>query len=59
MDQLVSLLKTRRGDNPKYRAVIRGDKKLPARYVADSMDACGQAGISDIAFSVANKEAAK
>ena len=34
-------------------------RKLPARYVADSMDACGQAGISDIAFSVANKEASK
>ena len=59
MDQLVDLLKTRKGDNEKYRAVIRGDKKLPARYVADSMDACGQAGISDIAFSVANKEASK
>ncbi len=59
MDALIAVLKTRRGDNPKYRAVIRGDKKLPARYVADSMDACGQAGISDIAFSVANKEASK
>jgi len=59
MDQLVEILKIRRGDNPKYRAVIRGDKKLPARYVSESMDACGIAGISEIAFSVANKEAAK
>jgi len=59
MDQLVEILKIRRGDNPKYRAVIRGDKKLPARYVSESMDACGNAGIADIAFSVANKEAAK
>ena len=59
IEDLVALLKVRRGDNPKYRAVIRGDKKLPARYVSDSMDACGMAGISDIAFSVANKEASK
>ena len=59
MEQLIAILKTRKGDNPKYRAVIRGDKTLPARYVADSMDACGQAGIADIAFSVANKEASK
>jgi len=59
LDELIAVLKSRRGEDPKYRAVIRGDKKLPARYVADTMDACGQAGIGDIAFSVANKEAAK
>lgn len=59
IEDLIAILKARRGEDPKYRAVIRGDKKLPARYVADTMDACGRAGIGDIAFSVANKEAAK
>ena len=41
--------------NPTFRAVIRGDQNLPARYVAQAMDACGQAGISDISFSTLNK----
>jgi len=57
LDQLVAILKERRGKDEKYRVVIRGDQKLPARYVAQAMGAAGEAGISDISFAVANKEA--
>jgi len=59
IDDLIAILKVRRGEDPKYRAVIRGDRLLPARYVADAMDACGRAGIGDVAFSVVNKESAE
>jgi biopolymer transport protein ExbD len=42
-------------ENPTFRALIRGDQNLPALYVSQAMDACGQAGISDISFSALNK----
>ena len=42
-------------DNPVFRAVIRGDKDLPALYVSQAMNACGSSGISDISFSSLNK----
>ena len=44
------------GANPTFRAVIRGDRDVPAIYVSQAMNACGQAGISDISFSAVNKE---
>jgi biopolymer transport protein ExbD len=56
MEELVPILKARRGEDAKYRAVIRGDRKVPARYIAQVMGACGEAGIADIAFSTVNKE---
>ncbi|HEY1770006.1 MAG TPA: biopolymer transporter ExbD [Chthoniobacterales bacterium] len=42
--------------NPTFRAVIRGDRDVPAIYVSQAMNACGEAGISDISFSAVNKE---
>jgi len=44
------------GANPVFRAVIRGDRDVPAVYVSQAMDSCGNAGISDISFSAVNKE---
>ncbi len=44
------------GANPTFRAVIRGDRDVPALYVSQAMNACGAAGISDISFSAVNKE---
>lgn len=41
--------------NPNFRAVIRGDDKVPALYVSQAMNACAEAGISDISFSAVNK----
>ena len=42
--------------NPTFRAVIRGDREVPALHVAQAMNACAEAGISDISFSAVNKE---
>jgi biopolymer transport protein ExbD len=44
------------GENPTFRAVIRGDRDVPALYVSQAMNACAEAGISDISFSATNKE---
>jgi biopolymer transport protein ExbD len=43
------------GNNPEFRAVIRGDRDVPARFVSQAMDAAAAAGISDISFSTLNK----
>lgn len=42
--------------NPTFRAVIRGDRDVPALYVSQAMNACAEAGITDISFSAVNKE---
>ena len=39
-----------------YRALIRGDREVPAVFVANAMNACGEAGIADISFSAVNKD---
>ena len=61
---LVELLKTARvtGEkkvtgtaNPTFRAVIRGDREVPAIYVSQAMNSCAEAGITDISFSAVNK----
>ena len=44
------------GSNPTFRAVIRGDRNLPALHVSQAMNACAEAGITDISFSAVNKE---
>ena len=44
------------GANPTFRAVIRGDRDVPAMYVSQAMNACAEAGITDISFSAVNKE---
>jgi biopolymer transport protein ExbD len=48
--------KVTRGANPTFRAVIRGDRDVPAMYVAQAMNACAEAGITDISFSAVNKD---
>jgi len=42
--------------NPTFRAVIRGDRDVPAIYVSQAMNACAEAGITDISFSAVNKD---
>lgn len=44
------------GANPSFRAVIRGDREVPALYVSQAMNACAEAGITDISFSTVNKD---
>ncbi len=47
--------KITKSDNPVFRALIRGDQNAPALYISQAMNACGDAGISDISFSTLNK----
>ncbi len=42
--------------NPAFRAIIRGDRDVPAIYISQAMNACAEAGISDISFSAVNKD---
>lgn len=64
-DEMIPLLKAAKeqgakkvtvGANPEFRAIIRGDKEVPALYVSQAMNACAEAGIADISFSAVNKE---
>jgi biopolymer transport protein ExbD len=55
VEDLTPILKPRHDADPKYRAVIRGDENVPAESISQVMNACGEAGISDIAFSALNK----
>ena len=55
LEGLSSLLQGRKERNPKYRVIIRGDKRLPAIEVQKVMTVIGQAGIDDISFSALNQ----
>lgn len=39
-----------------FRAIIRGDRNVPAVYISQAMNACGDAGIMNISFSAVNKD---
>ncbi len=56
VEPLVDKLRARHEANAKYRAVIRGDKRLPAIEIQRVMSVIAQAGIDDISFSALNKE---
>ncbi|WP_395734992.1 ExbD/TolR family protein [Prosthecobacter sp.] len=56
VEPLVEKLRARHDVNAKYRAVIRGDKRLPAIEIQRVMSVIAQAGIDDISFSALNKE---
>ncbi len=47
--------KVTQGENTTFRALIRGDQDAPAIYISQAMNACGEAGISDISFSTLNR----
>lgn len=62
--ELVPLLKTARVAGEKmgagktempFRVVIRGDKAATAMYISQAMNACAEAGISDVSFSTVNR----
>jgi biopolymer transport protein ExbD len=53
---VTEFLAPRSQSDPNYRVVIRADRKTPAQYVEKVMAACAEAGITDIAFSVLNRE---
>jgi biopolymer transport protein ExbD len=55
-EEIVPILKARLAADPKYRAVIRGDRDATADSISQVMNLCGEAGISDISFSAVNRE---
>jgi biopolymer transport protein ExbD len=55
LEDLVPYLKERKAKNEKIRAVVRGDKLLPAIEIQRVMNVVGEGGISDISFAASNK----
>lgn len=55
ISELVPYLKERLVADPKLRAVVRGDAKLPAIEIQKVMNLVGEGGIADISFAASNK----
>ena len=55
ISDLVPYLKDRLLKDPKVRAVVRGDAKLPAIEIQKVMNLVGEGGIADISFAASNK----
>jgi len=52
---LVPILQARKEADKDVRAIIRGDKNLPAIEIQRVMGVIAEAGVSDIGFSASNK----
>ena len=55
LTELVPHLQERKKADPKIRAVVRGDKALPAIEIQRVMNIVGEGGIADISFAASNK----
>ncbi len=55
LPDLVPYLKERVKRDPKIRAVVRGDKLLPAIEIQRVMNIVGEGGIADISFAALGK----
>jgi biopolymer transport protein ExbD len=55
ISDLIPYLKDRLAADPKIRAVVRGDAKLPAIEIQKVMNLVGEGGIADISFAASNK----
>jgi len=55
ISEVVPYFKEKRERDPKIRAVIRGDKSLPAIEIQRVMTVVGEGGIVDISFAASNK----
>ena len=55
LTELVPYLKERVKRDPKIRAVVRGDKLLPAIEIQRVMNIVGEGGIADISFAALGK----
>jgi len=55
ISELIPVLQKRGKDDPLARAVIRGDRALPAIEIQRVMNLVGEGGISDISFAASNK----
>lgn len=55
-DGIAKELTDRKGNNEKYRLLVRADKECHAKYVSKALEWGAEAGIDNIAFSGLNKE---
>jgi biopolymer transport protein ExbD len=55
LTQVVPYFQEKKKNDPKIRAVIRGDKGLPAIEIQRVMNVVGEGGIADISFAASNK----
>lgn len=53
---ITAMLAPRFKADPAYRVVIRADRRTPSELIENVMGACAEAGISDVTFSVLNRE---
>ena len=55
-DGIAKELAARKGDNPKYRLLVRADRECHAKYISKALEWGAEAGIENIAFSGLNHE---
>lgn len=55
LEELVPYFQEKKKNDEKIRAVIRGDKLLPAIEIQRVMNVIGEGGIADISFAASNK----
>jgi biopolymer transport protein ExbD len=55
LEELIPYLQERKKRDPKLRAVVRGDRELPAIEIQRVMNIVGQGGVDDISFAASNK----
>lgn len=53
--EVVPYFVEKKKNDPKLRAVIRGDRDLPAIEIQRVMNVIGEGGIADISFAASNK----
>jgi len=54
--ELVGLLKNKVATNPMVRVLIRADKEVKYEYMRQLLEAVGASGVSNVTFSVVDKE---
>ena len=55
LTEVVPYFQEKKKNDPKLRAVIRGDRELPAIEIQRVMNVIGEGGIADISFAASNK----
>lgn len=55
-EPIVEVLKKRKGNNAKFRMLIRADKRVQAKFLQKALQWGAEAGIDNIAFSGVNNE---
>jgi biopolymer transport protein ExbD len=55
LTEVIPYFQEKKKRDPKIRAVIRGDKALPAIEIQRVMNVIGEGGIADLSFAASNK----